>query len=343
MEKCVKKIYDHLQDIKSKDIFAGKLMHSLTGDERYMHFVIGESLPAEKLKKIIESYPEKDVIIFGAGELGKHIFDCFEHLPWFQINCFWDNANKERSYKGKPIVRPSVYDKSVDKALIILATWNFRQEQYSQLYQMGVPDQNIIDILKIMGEGQKTGQYFDLPELSKCGKEEVFIDGGCYDGVNTSQFMKWCDGKYRKIYAFEPDEENFLRCENILSKETDERFVLYNMGLSDREAEYHFHKEGDSSCFTENGEEIVRVAAIDEIIKEPLTFLKLDIEGAELSAIRGAEKAIRKNKPKCAISIYHKPEDIWEIPNLLLEYNSEYRLFIRHYTLLQYETVLYAI
>lgn len=115
------------------------------------------------------------------------------------------------------------------------------------------------------------------------------------------------------------------------------------MGLSDREAEYLFHRAKDSSCFTESGEEIVRVTAIDEIIKEPVTFLKLDIEGAELSAIKGAEKTIRRDKPKCAVSIYHKPEDIWEIPALLLEYNPDYRLFIRHYTLLQYETVLYAL
>lgn len=149
--------------------------------------------------------------------------------------------------------------------------------------------------------------------------------------------------EYRKIYAFEPDAENYLRCRDILSGKTDERFVFYNMGLSDREAEYRFHRAKDSSCFTESGEEIVRVTAIDEIIKEPVTFLKLDIEGAELSAIKGAEKTIRRDKPKCAVSIYHKPEDIWEIPALLLEYNPDYRLFIRHYTLLQYETVLYAL
>ncbi len=343
MEKIVSRIYDCLQDKKSKDIFACKLLHSLTGDERYLHYIIGESLPAEKLKKVIKDHPDKEIVIFGAGELGKHIFDCFDHLPWFHIDCFWDNANKEGSYKNTPIMQPNAFDKCVDKTLIILATWNFRQEQYNQLQQMGVPDENMIDIIKIMGEGQRMKQYFDIPELLLRGMDEVFIDGGCYDGANTTQFMKWSGGKYKKIYAFEPDEENYLRCGEILGREMDERLVLLNMGLSDRETEYRFHKAKDSSCFIENGEEIVRVTAIDEIIKEPVTFLKLDIEGAELSAIQGAEKTIRRDKPKCAICIYHKPEDIWEIPALLLEYNPDYRFYIRHYTILQYETVLYAI
>lgn len=346
MEKIVNlvnKIYGRLQDQKSKDIFAYKLLHSLTGDDRYLQYIIGESLPAEELKKIIRSHSDKKVIIFGAGELGKYIFDCLEHLDWFHTACFWDNRKMEVSYKGIPIIQPDSYNEDIDKILVILATWNFRQEQYNQLRQMDVSDENIIDIIKIMGEGQSTKQYFDIPELSAIGENEVFIDGGCYDGVNTSQFMKWCEDKYRKIYAFEPDEENYSRCRDILSGKTDERFVLYNMGLSNREAEYRFHRAKDSSCFTDSGEEIVRVTAIDEIIKEPVTFLKLDIEGAELNAIQGAERTIRKDKPKCAISIYHKPEDIWEIPALLLEYNPDYRLFIRHYTLLQYETVLYAL
>ena len=68
----------------------------------------------------------------------------------------------------------------------------------------------------------------------------------------------------------------------------------------------------------------------------------MDIEGAEIPALKGAEMIIRDVKPKLAISIYHRPEDIIEIPELLLQYRSDYQFYLRHYSLHAYDTVLYA-
>ena len=69
----------------------------------------------------------------------------------------------------------------------------------------------------------------------------------------------------------------------------------------------------------------------------------MDIEGAELEALQGGAKLIKKNHPKLAICVYHKPEDIYTIPQLLLEYNPNYTFYLRHYSLWRSETVLYAI
>ena len=83
---------------------------------------------------------------------------------------------------------------------------------------------------------------------------------------------------------------------------------------------------------------------IDDIIdneKIP-TFIKMDVEGAEKNAILGAENTISRYKPRLAISIYHKPKDIIEIPTLLKELVPEYKFAIRHYSTNVYETVLYA-
>jgi hypothetical protein len=69
----------------------------------------------------------------------------------------------------------------------------------------------------------------------------------------------------------------------------------------------------------------------------------MDIEGAELEAIKGAKRIIEEQKPKLAICVYHKPEDIWELPELILSYNKEYKFYIRHYSYKDNETVLYAV
>ena len=69
----------------------------------------------------------------------------------------------------------------------------------------------------------------------------------------------------------------------------------------------------------------------------------MDVEGAEINALKGAEKLIKKYKPKLAICIYHKMEDMWEIPGLILSYVPEYKLYLRHYSPSKDETVLYCL
>ncbi len=84
--------------------------------------------------------------------------------------------------------------------------------------------------------------------------------------------------------------------------------------------------------------------ALDEAIgEESPSFIKMDIEGAELEALKGAKNIIQKYAPKLAVCVYHKPEDMEEIPQLLLEYNPNYRFYLRHYSLTMNETVLYAL
>ena len=59
------------------------------------------------------------------------------------------------------------------------------------------------------------------------------------------------------------------------------------------------------SSVDENGEDEIKVVAVDEIVDGKVTFIKMDIEGSELKALHGAEKTIKKYRPKLAICIYH--------------------------------------
>jgi len=99
----------------------------------------------------------------------------------------------------------------------------------------------------------------------------------------------------------------------------------------------------DMGQVNESAKEFIEVDTIDNILDgKRVSFIKMDIEGSELEVLKGGEKTIREYKPRLAICIYHKMEDIWTIPLELLKYNPEYNFKIRPYWSHPEETVLYA-
>lgn len=196
--------------------------------------------------------------------------------------------------------------------------------------------------------------YFD-PNLISFEEDEVFVDAGVFDGGSSVAFHLVTGGRYKKMYLFEPDPDNQKLSTTNLKKQNISNFQLFQHGLWDKKEELTFYtnQESCSSVIFQRTywfqpEEIkVSVDAMDELLKdvpseEIPTFIKMDIEGAELNALKGAAHIIKKYKPKLAISLYHKPEDIVEIPVLLNELVPEYRFFLRHYCENYAETVLYA-
>ena len=75
----------------------------------------------------------------------------------------------------------------------------------------------------------------------------------------------------------------------------------------------------------------------------PVTFLKLDVEGAEREALLGARSMISSNRPIVAVCVYHGPVDLWEIPQIIHDFLPEHRLFLRQHQFDGYELVIYAI
>ncbi|WP_050782855.1 FkbM family methyltransferase [Selenomonas sp. oral taxon 137] len=105
-----------------------------------------------------------------------------------------------------------------------------------------------------------------------------------------------------------------------------------------------YHENATSSVFAEDGSERAEFRPLDEVLGEaPVTLVKMDIEGAEPLALRGAERIIREHAPKLAICTYHRAEHLWEIPALIREMNPAYRFYFRHHDTDETETVCYAI
>ena len=94
-----------------------------------------------------------------------------------------------------------------------------------------------------------------------------------------------------------------------------------------------------------NGEIEVDCVSLDNDISEKITTIKMDIEGFEIPALHGAQEHLSTETPKLAICVYHLPNDLWEIPQLITEINSNYKLYLRQYNagILPIESVIYAL
>jgi len=196
------------------------------------------------------------------------------------------------------------------------------------------------DLLHMHGfENKQDRQYFE-PFLNLANEGESFVDVGCFDGFTTAEFIRYCPN-YDSIQVFEPDPSNM---ERVKSKLGSSRNINYHaFGASNREAVLTFEAGGSASRFSESGKLSIQVRRIDHMINEPFTFLKMDIEGGELEALEGARESINKYYPRLAVSVYHKPDDLRKVPNLILSYRDDYDLYLKHYTEGVTETVMFFI
>jgi FkbM family methyltransferase len=182
-------------------------------------------------------------------------------------------------------------------------------------------------------------QYFD--NIIKKINIQSFADIGGFDGDTTLLFSIYFPN-YRKIYFFEPSTINLQKARKNLKNL--ENIEFFNIGLSDKSGKECFlDNYGSASCINDNGEIEIQLNTFDNLIEERVDFIKMDIEGYELSALKGCQKQISEYTPILALAIYHNAYDFWKIPELVLTYNSDYKLFIRHYTEGWSETVMYFI
>lgn len=262
----------------------------------------------------------------------------------------------------------SVYLNEIAKQLISMGIKNIFSSHLCQMLEtrklspISSNDMQKVEVLKVLVADEKSRETIDkIVELRNKGvnnlyevfagrqyfqkdifefSDEVFLDCGSYIGEEID-YLKGLNCGNHKIYAFEPDKKNF----NYIYKKyyNYKNIICINKGVWSESCELHFNSTGtDGSMVDDCGSDSIEAVAIDEIIKEKVTFIKLDIEGSELQAIEGATKVIVKDKPKLAICVYHLDKDLWEIPFKIHSLVADYDIFIRHHSLGLSDTVMYA-
>jgi FkbM family methyltransferase len=207
-------------------------------------------------------------------------------------------------------------------------------------------------VTRVLGDGSnidimldicEKNQYFP-PELIKLSHHERLVDIGSFNGDTIRDFVGRTKGKFDRIFSFEVDAINFKALqENVRQIPEQSRIKIFNLGIWDSECDITY-SIGKSQSTVGSGEGKGHVVPLDDVLRdEKITFIKMDIEGAELQAVRGARNIIQDQKPKLAICVYHDFRHMWEIPYYIRLLVPEYKIYLRHHTNLEYETVCYAV
>ena len=186
-------------------------------------------------------------------------------------------------------------------------------------------------------------QYFNQLTLEPLKKTAInYVDGGAFDGDSYLELVKLYN--VGEAYLFEPDMENFSKLKDNLSK-VKSRHSLMPLALSDEYKILSFSGQGEGSHIDSSGGGVkIAAAALDDVLGGvELNFLKLDVEGAEADALCGAQTIISQSKPVIALSAYHKPQDLWELPNLISSISPDYTFYFRQHYYNSFDIVLYAI
>lgn len=196
------------------------------------------------------------------------------------------------------------------------------------------------------------GEYFNSGVFD-LSENECFVDCGAYNGDTIDEFLKVTNNKFENIIAFELDGDNYkILNETVSSYENgiSEKIKCYNYGVWNEESEITYGKGADNdssdgiSIYKDNNKDIAKAVKLDDILLgDKITLIKMDIEGAEQNALKGAENIIKKQKPKMAICLYHRLDDFWKIPLYLKKIVPQYKISIRHHSYCNFwDTVCYV-
>ena len=315
--------------IEKRNLFSfdGRLVNKSYINQKYSNVFCFE--------EILEHSNEKINLIVGFKDFKDSLIEKYRDKINILINCdcLYGNLSVDSDMMSYSFVEEN--ESNLEKV------YNSLEDEKSRTTLIAYINQKISRDYKYLKQVFENNQYFP-EDIIKLNNNEIFVDCGAFIGDTVETFINQCEKHnilYKKIISFEPDPINYQK----LKDKSFKNHECLNFGTSDHKGLFHFTIDKSSSYFDPNGDIEVEINTIDNIIKDKVTYIKMDIEGMELASLKGAEKTIKKYKPKLAICIYHKNEDLWEIQNYLKSIVPEYKFYIRAHREVIIELVLYAI
>lgn len=308
-------------------------------------FVRGQDFLGYRVKKLSEIEAEYDDFI---------ILVCFgTQLPDIMDKIYGISKKHELYAPNVPVAGDGLFD---------LAYAREHKDELKKVYDMLADEQskrvfeNVIRY-KLSGDLQylrkvetPSEEKFDLLNI---GIEETYVDLGAYNGDTLVEFLNETSMQFKKLYAMEPDVKNYRKIKRRLYMIGSALLEAYNVGAWDEDTSISFSlRSGRSSHAAAPGDKPVNRARIREVKMmkvdtmlqgEKASYIKIDVEGSEENALRGASKTIAEFRPKLNIALYHRNEDMFKLPLLVNEMNRKYKLYMRHHPYIpDWDTNLYC-
>ena len=288
-------------------------------------------LPIESYSALKERFGEMIVLL----SFGTHRADVMENIKKI-------GEEQELYAPEVPVVGQGLFDKEY---------YEENREEFEKIYSLLADEKsketfrNIINY-KISGkidyltecEADPLEPYESF--LNNRGNETI-LDLGAYNGDTALEFSSVFPD-YSKIIAVEPDKKTFKKL--LLNTENLQDIDCHNICVSDFTGKGFFLMNGGRNSLVGDGEETDFTTVDDLVGKENITLIKMDVEGEEAKAIRGAKETVLKNKPRLIISAYHRTEDFLQLPKEVLGIRKDYKIYMRHFpSFPAWDTVYYFI
>jgi FkbM family methyltransferase len=229
----------------------------------------------------------------------------------------------------------------VRAAFSLFADDESRGEYLAQLQWRTTPD---FDAMIPARPGKEI--YFP-EELFSLRNDESYVDCGAFDGDTLRMMLARRGADFKQFVGFEPDPDNFARFEKFVSSlPEDQRIKIEgrNAATGAHSGFVRFNAVGTAgSGISGEGEVEAACVSLDDALDFVPSFIKMDIEGAEPDALRGAQATFTEYHPIGAICVYHATDHLWEIPLLLHEFCPDSRIYLRRYAEECWELVCYVV
>jgi FkbM family methyltransferase len=245
----------------------------------------------------------------------------------------------------QPLGIESITKKYLDdqKAKFIISI-NRLEDQESRLSAWAYLDSKIECNFKNLRVSEK-GMYFFETSSWRFSNQEVLVDCGAYDGDTITHFMDFV-GKdnYSDLIAIEPDKKNFSKLKSLALSLGLSRLKIFNLALADENKQIPWVESASQMSRIDNSSDnFINAVTLDSLLFQTSpTIIKLDIEGAELEALKGAECLIRTYRPKIFVAAYHKRDDLIELIDFLSDFGF-YKLYFYSHKPIAIDSIIYAI
>ena len=321
------KILDEMERLSIK-------IQGIMASDDFVRGQIFRGFPVQRLSELTQRYPHPLIVVaFGSQrpEVLRHICDLSYQ---YQVLC------PDVPVYGSELFNDVFFDRHENDIQRALSCWADAASR--RVYE------NIIRF-KLSGELHYLTAVFSekdevFREILRLHDHESYLDLGAYRGDTIDEFLHYTNGQYERITALEPDPKNYRKLREHTAALR--ACQCFRMGVWNINTDLAFAgSEGRGSSLQGNGKRLVPVTTIDTLFaRRPLTYLKIDVEGAEEQALSGGQHVLRRDKPRLNLALYHRSEDLFKLPLLLKQINPDYRLYLRqHPHIPAWDLNLYAV